>query len=483
MSSRTIPATRISRTLAPLLVLALASLACSSLPMAAPTPSAPPAPPSTATLTAAPLPSLAPSATAAPLPSLTPSAAPSRAAVTRPAQPGAQAAPLPKSQAILEGTPYVLFQAPGDPFRIVCQQPCAIADDLIFAKYAGFKAAHARLIALMGVDVPKELQPVDIHLNADAACGKYEPGVTTGFAAVTPGPAGRGMICLFDVEKVNRARPFTPQNAVLLEDQLLAVHEYAHVIFFRRHDVSYEDVVKAASFYVASSLTNPCDPALNQPNQGKLVYELCRRNGFQYAHLAPALKELDALYQTNQGLLRTGAPRPTTAVYQLRAILNRLLGGDTLPAFVTAGFLPVVLGDMGMLTPSGGKLAFVNGFITLEIPAGAVSQPVTVYMVRLPAAPQPPGGRRHNFDFDFQLLPLDLTFAKPGHITVQYDPARLKYAGMWIPEGQVSENTLQLGRIVNNAWQGVPGSSPNPANKTVGASLNSLGQFGLLGSP
>src|SRR6185369_17171441 len=73
---------------------------------------------------------------------------------------------------------YRAYQAPGDTFRIVCQEPCAIAEDLIFAAYAGFKPAKEQLVALAGIDSLPGLQPFDIHLNGDSWCGPYHTGLT-----------------------------------------------------------------------------------------------------------------------------------------------------------------------------------------------------------------------------------------------------------------------------------------------------------------
>ncbi len=230
--------------------------------------------------------------------------------------------------------PYCAYHAPGETFRIVCQEPCEIDERLIFAKYAGFKAVKPQLIDLMGVDVPPELLPVDIHLNGDQVCGPYKPGISTGSAGSYP----TGYVCLFDIEQEYRVRPFTPDNAILREDQLLLVHEYAHIIFYHRHFASYEDVVKAVSFYIVDGRTDPCDEALRFPDQGLLIYELCKRNGFRFEHLGPSIIQLDNLYSSGGGRMSLVRKYPTTSIYQYRLILNDLLGGDTLDAFLCAGF-------------------------------------------------------------------------------------------------------------------------------------------------
>ena len=80
--------------------------------------------------------------------------------------------PIPVRQVQIEGVPYQAYQLPGDPFRFVCQEPCPLDEQYIYAEYAGFRAAHAKLIQLTGVDTLAELQPVDMHLVLeDSVCG------------------------------------------------------------------------------------------------------------------------------------------------------------------------------------------------------------------------------------------------------------------------------------------------------------------------
>ena len=51
--------------------------------------------------------------------------------------------PVPVSSIQIEGVPYLAYQIPGDPFRFVCQEPCPLDLQYIYAEYAGFRLAHA----------------------------------------------------------------------------------------------------------------------------------------------------------------------------------------------------------------------------------------------------------------------------------------------------------------------------------------------------
>ncbi len=73
--------------------------------------------------------------------------------------------PIPVISVQIEGMPYNAYQIPGDPFRFVCPDPCPLDPQYIYAEYAGFRAAYAKLIQLTGIDTLTR-----------AAAGGYAPG-------------------------------------------------------------------------------------------------------------------------------------------------------------------------------------------------------------------------------------------------------------------------------------------------------------------
>jgi hypothetical protein len=137
--------------------------------------------------------------------------------------------PIPVSSIQIEGVAYQAYQIPGDPFRFVCQEPCPLDQRYIFAEYAGFRLAHARLIELTGVDTLTELQPVDMHLVLEDSICREHP---YGHAYIYPGThqaytctEGPGYYPTIE-EKI--------QKAAQPENQYFPLHEYMHTIFFGR---------------------------------------------------------------------------------------------------------------------------------------------------------------------------------------------------------------------------------------------------------
>lgn len=228
---------------------------------------------------------------------------------------------------------YRAYQVSGDPFRIVCMEPCTINEQLIFAKYHGFKNVHDDLIQFMGIDVRPELAPVDIHINGDPLC-PYVPGVSTGTWSVGV-QSGRGKICVWDIEKENRFYEFTPENAIKVRDQLLLVHEYAHIILndLLPPYIINENIVKPASFYVAGIdgefILDPCDPILDSEYFGKIIFELCKQFGMTYVDFRQSISQLDNL-RNSQG--------HATTVEDWKLILDDILDDDTTQAFLDSGY-------------------------------------------------------------------------------------------------------------------------------------------------
>jgi hypothetical protein len=86
---------------------------------------------------------------------------------------------------------------------------------------------------------------------------------------------------------------------------------------------------------------------------GWLINELCRQNGFTLPDLALSLIELDKLYLSGGGqVVVEGYEHPVPTVAQYRDILNRLLGGDTTPAFAAACWPPRLFGNSYSLGPA-----------------------------------------------------------------------------------------------------------------------------------
>ncbi len=265
--------------------------------------------------------------------------------------------PVPFSSIQIEGVPYTAYQIPGDPFRFVCQDPCPLDQQYIYAEYAGFRVAHARLTDLTGVDTLPELQPVDMHLDLeDSICSEYPWGhayIYSGIHQAYTCTEGPGYYPTLE-EKI--------RMAAQLDGQYFPVHEYMHTLFFGRlsgNAGNFQDYL-AESMHdfvvpVPSYAVGILDPAgfCSYRNElppgdygGWLISELCRQNGFKLPDLALSLKALDSLYQSGGGQVDVaGYQHPVPTMSQYRDILSRILGSDTTSAFAAACWPPQFFGN------------------------------------------------------------------------------------------------------------------------------------------
>jgi len=276
----------------------------------------------------------------------------------------AEIVPVPTSLIQIEGMPYIAYQIPGDPFRIVCQEPCPLDEQYILAEYAGFRLAHSMLIELTGIDTLPELQPVDMHLDfEDSICSELPVGHANVYAhthqayTCTDGP---GYYPTIDEKIRMAARP---------EGQYFPLHEYMHTIFFGRisgRAGDFQDykaawvhdyVVPLPSYALGlldragfCSLRNDPPPG---DYDGWLINELCRQNGFELAHIALSLIALDDLVRSGGGQdVQEGYEQPVPTVEQYRDILNSLLGSDTMTAFADACWPPQLFGNSYSVRPA-----------------------------------------------------------------------------------------------------------------------------------
>lgn len=272
--------------------------------------------------------------------------------------------PIPSSSILIEGVSYTAWQIPGDPFRFVCQEPCPLDLQYIYAEYAGFRLAHAKLIELTGIDTLSELQPVDMHLVLeDSICSELPAGHAYVYSQLhqaytcSDGPGYYPSL----QEKI--------QMASQLEGQYFPLHEYMHTLFFGRLSAKagdFEDP-KAAFFHdfvvpipsYAIGLLDPAGFCSNQTNLapgdygGDLIVELCTRNGFSLSDLSLSLIDLDKLYQSGGGqVAQETYKHPAATIAQYRDILNGVLKSDTTAAFANACWPPEFFGDSYTVLPA-----------------------------------------------------------------------------------------------------------------------------------
>ncbi len=265
---------------------------------------------------------------------------------------------VPVSSIQIGGVPYLAYQIPGDPFRFVCQEPCPLDLQYIYAEYAGFRLAHAMLLELTGIDTLAELQPVDMHIVLqDSICGERPWG-----HAYVYSDAHQAYTCTEGPGYYPTVEEMI-EKAAQPEEQYFPLHEYMHTIFFGRisgragdfydyyAEWFHDYVVPLPSFAIGivdpaefCSYRNEIIPERDYPFW--LISELCQQNGFQLEDVARSLIELDNLYQSGGGLVvQEGYEHPSPTVAQYRDILNGLLGSDTTNAFAEACWPPELFGD------------------------------------------------------------------------------------------------------------------------------------------
>ena len=294
--------------------------------------------------------------------------------------------PIPSSSVQIEGVSYTAYQIPGDPFRFVCQDPCILDPQYIYAEYAGFRPAHAALIQMTGVDTLAELQPVDMHLGFEDNICRVHPGGHASLYAhahqaytCTDGP---GIYPTLE-EKI--------QMAALPESQYFPLHEYMHTIIFGRISTREGNFVDGTgSFFhdfvnpvpsFAIGILNPAEFCSYYgsiaPGEygGWLIPELCQKNGFQLKDLALSLTELDNLYQSGGGKQQEGFEHLVPTVAQYRDILNSVLGSDTTQAFAAACWAPQWFGNSYSL-PSTCQNQSEGGSPTGDTATGGTPTPI-----------------------------------------------------------------------------------------------------------
>jgi len=117
---------------------------------------------------------------------------------------------------------------------------------------------------------------------------------------------------------------------------------------------------------------------------------------------------------------------------------------------------------------TGGTVTAAGGDVTLEFPAGAVSQdfvpevdPTSTY----PADPDIVPGAVYEFG------PAGTAFAQPVGITIVYDPAN-------VPAG-AQEDDLRLCKVEGGVWEAVVGSTVDTAADTVTGEVDSFSIYGV----
>jgi len=131
------------------------------------------------------------------------------------------------------------------------------------------------------------------------------------------------------------------------------------------------------------------------------------------------------------------------------------LSGDSVVTPIAT--LPAAIPASATIGPAGGSIRSSDGRLTLRVPAGALSQPVTLsFQQTTNNAPQGTGP-------GYQLLPSGITFARPAHLTLAYGRAET--------EGSSAE-ALTLAVTEGSGWYAIGGGSVDPGRQTLTVPLD-----------
>jgi hypothetical protein len=121
-----------------------------------------------------------------------------------------------------------------------------------------------------------------------------------------------------------------------------------------------------------------------------------------------------------------------------------------------------------VITPAGGKIVLANGAVTLEAPAGAVTQNVAVTVtVAATGGPGDPAIVRGAV-YTLSSTPA-VTFQQPVKLTLAYDPTK--------GPGGVQESQFGIAASNGIEWKTVPNTSVDATANTSIASITTLGMF------
>lgn len=375
------------------------------------------------------------------------------------------------------------YRNAGDPFGIVCADPCTEDQNAIYGLYAGFKSAYQTLIGVFGTAADVPYQPFDIHIADDHWCGEPMPNIGGDSAAYSwftySGLATGSYGCFWFTLPGRYALPFHYPETSTLPYQLLTAHEFTHTEFFGRHFYSYEDFAKAMSFMFSepnttTTITDPCDDFLDSLNTGKLLWGLCHINGFQYSQFAAVFGKIVTLYTSGKGTI----PSHATSPYQFQHAFQQVLGSDPTDAFLASKQTndPLQIGDNATLQYGGGRTEVIGGWLSFLTSLNALTSPFPFHLegaYELPAFVTPPG--LWDFDNIFTWAGTgpnpQLHFEDTVYTQIKYDPSLTTFG--------MDERTLRMYVYNGTAFVPVSDSRVDPDRHIVTGSLTATGLVAL----
>ncbi|MEO7501743.1 MAG: Ig-like domain-containing protein, partial [Gemmatimonadaceae bacterium] len=161
---------------------------------------------------------------------------------------------------------------------------------------------------------------------------------------------------------------------------------------------------------------------------------------------------------------------PSIATVAAGVITGVALGTATITATVEgqSASAEVNVREGAVVSTAGASFSVLNSVVSLDIPAGALSQTRNITIA--PAASFPANARvvpGTTFDFG----PTGTTFAQPVTISIKYDPSKVINS---------PDSGLRLYEVIGTGWRLVPESSVNTATATVTGKVNHFAVYGVL---
>jgi hypothetical protein len=160
---------------------------------------------------------------------------------------------------------------------------------------------------------------------------------------------------------------------------------------------------------------------------------------------------------------------PAVATVSPAGLVSAVAAGSVLITAESDGVVgQVVLAvdQGGVVGPEGGEVRGFDGQVLLTVPAGAVSEPASIFLTRSPSAP---------LDATAAGEPVHVrgtqALAVPATLSIAYDPEAA-------PAG-VHQSALGLRRLSGSGWAAVPGAVLDPALHTASATIGGEGTFGV----
>lgn len=119
-----------------------------------------------------------------------------------------------------------------------------------------------------------------------------------------------------------------------------------------------------------------------------------------------------------------------------------------------------------LIGSNGGTKTSNDSKASVSIPVGALSVETDITVEK---AANPPSG---NIGDAYEFGPDGIAFNQPVTIQISYDNAN-------IPSG-ISASDLRLGKVVNDQWQTLPGSTVNVNSSVVSGTTNSFSVYGTI---